>query len=257
MLGDDLGQGVLEQRHAVERGRAAVVRDADFLRQLAVLDVELVQGLDVVARERDAHHQHVLALLMAEFLDDVLGRWPQPRHRTDLGLVRDQVLVAVRQAPHHLVHGGADLGRVGVAAVDDAHRQGVGAEDDDHVVALVLREAGQSLFDRLRHRLDEARVRRPAVDDAPVERVLQPQAPRRAPQLVERGPGGGARELRVLGERDRAAHAVGLHRLQGVLATRVDVAERHVELVRRGAWRQAVEALDHATPLLFGPAKDR
>src|SRR6056297_1684031 len=44
VLGDDLGQGVLEQRHAVKRGRADVVRDAGLVGQLAVLDVELVQG---------------------------------------------------------------------------------------------------------------------------------------------------------------------------------------------------------------------
>src|SRR5690606_21901724 len=103
---------------------------------------------------------------------------------------------------------------------------------------------------------DEERVREPPVDHAPGERVLEPEPARGAPQLVEARARGGAREVRVLSERDRAGNAVGLHARQGVLALRPGVSERHVEAVRRGPRREPVEPLAHAPPLPLRPTED-
>src|SRR5690606_26790568 len=88
------------------------------------------------------------------------------------------------------------------------------------------------------------------------ERVLEASAPGGPPQLVETAARGGAAELRVLGERDSALHAVFVHLPQGVLALGARVAERHVELVRRGLRREAVEALAHGFALSVRPVED-
>ena len=63
--------------------------------QLRVLDVDLLEGLDVLGDEGDGHRHHVLDAMPAELADLVVGVWAQPRHGPHLGLVGEGVLVGV------------------------------------------------------------------------------------------------------------------------------------------------------------------
>ena len=91
----------------------------------------------------------------------------EPGARPDLALPAEAVGVREVEPLHHGVDGCGDLGRVGVAAVDDAHGEGVGGEEEDDVFAPFRGVGGELGFDVLGEGFDEARVHGPAVDDAP------------------------------------------------------------------------------------------
>ena len=112
---------------SLSAGVRLVLGDAGLMRHLAVLAVQLGQRLDVVAGERDRHHQQVLDCPRApsrRITFSVLG----PSHRTgpDLRLEGQQVRVGPLQPLDHRLHARADLLRVGVAAVDHVERQASG-----------------------------------------------------------------------------------------------------------------------------------
>ncbi len=96
---------------------------AYLLGLLEVLEVQLEQGLDVVAGEGDRDQELVVDALLAEPLDGVNRLRAQPGARPDLGLPHQPVRVPVPEPGHHRRHGRADLAGVGVAAVDDRHRE--------------------------------------------------------------------------------------------------------------------------------------
>ena len=110
--------------------------------------------------------------------------------------------------------------------------------------------------------VDEARVRAPPVNDAPLEllarlcRLALAELDALLPHLVEAAAGRRARVLRILGEGDGALDTVALHLVEARLGERVGVAEGDVGLVRRRLGRQLVEELDHALALRAGPLED-
>jgi hypothetical protein len=265
----DVRQGVDEDGTVVQ-----TVGALDALVALCVLAddflVELVQRLDVVGRKRNGDEEHVCLALLHVLLDRVGRLRAEPGLRADLRLPHEAVLVLHAQALHDGVDGRGDLGRVGVAAVDDRHGQRVRREQDDDAVAALGRVRRELGLDVLRHGVDEARVCRPAVNHAPLDcargfdfaalaLALEARAP--LPDLVERGARRAARVLRVLRKRDgstavAAAKAVRKHLLVRVLGQRVCVAERNVGLVRRRVGRRLVEDLAHFCGLVLGPLAD-
>jgi hypothetical protein len=110
----------------------------------------------------------------------------------------------------------------------------VGAEQNECLVTVGGIELAKSVADGLGHGVDEAGVYRPTIDDAPLKGVAQAGSTGGPPQLIQTGAGGAAGKLRVLGERYRALHPIGMHRPQGVVAARLGIAERYVELVGSG-----------------------
>lgn len=58
------------------------------------LDIELIERLNMIARERDRHNHGILVTLFGPPLDGIAGLGAQPRARSDLALPRQTVRVA-------------------------------------------------------------------------------------------------------------------------------------------------------------------
>lgn len=98
--------------------------------------------------------------------------------------------------------------------------------------------------------LDEAWVRPPTVDDAPLHAVQFTSLS--APvQLVQTASRGAAAVLRVLSERDRALHAVPPHLRGGLVRQRLRVSERDIALMRRRLGVQLVQQFAQPLALQF------
>ena len=203
-----------------ERGRPPVLGDARTVRHLAVLAVELGQGLDVVARERDRHHQHVL-LAAARPAAGSPARCSGPSHRTGptsdwyasrYGLgAPSRSTTACTLAPISCGYGSPR------SITSSGSECALNRMQDPVAVGGI--ELLQSLAHRLGHRGDEPVVHRPAIDDAPLERILEPGPPGGPPELVQARAGGAAGELGILGEGDGALDAVRGHRAERILAS--------------------------------------
>jgi hypothetical protein len=133
----------------------------------------------------------------------------------------------------------------------------VRAEQDQHLVTIGGIELLQPLPHRLGHRRDEPVVDRPAVDDAPRERIPESRALGGAPELVQARAGRTAGELGILGKSHGALDPVLRHGAERVVALGRDVPEGDVEAVGRSLRREAVQPLDHPLALCPGVPEDR
>lgn len=248
-----------KQRMVVRGGRPANLLRTHLVRQLlAVLNVQLVQRFNVLVNERNRHQDKVLLTLLDVALDGVLGERFEPGQRTDLGLPHQAVRIAVVELAHDVLDGGTDLRGVRIATVDRSQRQGMGGEEDDHVLTLLGGEFLQLLADVVGEGSREQWMRTPAVDDAPlgvrqavgVGLVVREDG-------VEAGPGGGTAVLWVLREQDDPFRLVRLDLLEGVFGEGCHIAEGNVVLVGCRLGGHFVQLFAEQLTLQVGPLEDR
>ena len=110
--------------------------------------------------------------------------------------------------------------------------------------------------DARRTHLDEARMRPPAVNHAPLNALPKPARPPLPKQLIQAAPRRAAAILRVLRERHGPPHTIRAHLTRRLLRERACVPERDIRLVRRGGRVQLVEQRGHALALELRVAQD-
>lgn len=152
MVRSKVRQRAYEHRGVVQRLRADDLHP-ERAALLDVLEVDLVQRLDVVARERDGHDDRAFAAEAREALDRLPRLHAHPRRGPHLRLPDEPVGVRVPEAAHDGGDGRCDFGHVWVSAVHDRHWKGVRGEEEYDVRAHFFRESGQRAFDVLRNSL--------------------------------------------------------------------------------------------------------
>lgn len=105
-------------RKALDEDRVAVQAlgplDTRAIGLLHDFQIQLVQGLNVVAGESDGHKDKVRLAALHILHHRILGLGTQPGFRANLGLPTQPVRVAELQALHDGVDGCGNFGRVGV-----------------------------------------------------------------------------------------------------------------------------------------------
>lgn len=170
-----------QERRSDERGQGTREKEkrTNLLGLLEVFEIQLEQGLDVIAGESDRDQEQVVLALLRVSLDGIARLRAQPRRRTNLTLPDETVGVAVTEAVHDGRNGRANLGGVRVTAVDDGHGKGVGREDEGDVVAGFGGVAEEGGFDVASDGL--MREQKLAGEDEKMEREKE-NARRRSPR---------------------------------------------------------------------------
>jgi hypothetical protein len=112
------------------------------------------------------------------------------------------------------------------------------------------------VWEARRAHLDEAGVRPPAVDHAPLDAVQRPTHAFPV-ELIEGAARRRARVLRILCKCDGTRDAVRAHLGGGLVCQRARVAERDISFMWRRRGVQLVEQCSHALALKLGPLADR
>src|SRR5262249_5596429 len=136
--------------------------------------------------------------------------------------------------------------------LDDVQRQRMRAEEKERPVSDGGWEPLQSFAHCSAHRGNEASMDWPAIDQAPLKAAAESRSVERAPQLVEARPRGAAGDLGILTEGDSVLPSVCRHCTKRVITRRLDIAEGHVEAVRRRPRRKPVEPRHHPLTLCGG-----
>ena len=212
-----------ERRVTADGTRPREVDDARAGRVVFVEDVDLLQGLDVLAREGDGHDDDGAVTLGGDGGQRLLGRGAEPALRTDAALEAEARAITEGQPGRHGGHRRADVVEVRVAALDVRLGQAVGREQNRHGVAVLDRHRRGGGAHAITDGVEVAGRRRVALDARELEvgaRALdgavqrhEGRARRRARVLREQRHGHGAvdpelREPRhrLVGERVPAAH---------------------------------------------------
>ena len=185
------------------RSEAPPGAHARVIGHLLVFDVQLVEGLDVLAHEADGQHDDVAA---AQGLHELAEVGLQPLDGPHPALVAQEVAAGeVAEAGLDRVHGGVDLLLVGIAAgLDLLHRQAVGAEEHRGVGQLL-----QGLAQGLHPGLEVARIGGIGVDAL---QESHPEGPRLLLQLPEGATRGGVAGVGVEGDGQQLGDALLLER---------------------------------------------
>lgn len=111
---------------AVEAGDHGEVLATGAEETLAAADVDLFQGFQAVGGERGDQHGQALDTLGGQFLEDVVGIWPDPGRAAESALETDAVAVlAQAQALRQGAGCGEALGAVTVAVAGDDARAAI------------------------------------------------------------------------------------------------------------------------------------
>ena len=107
-----------ERRVAADGAGPREVHDARLLGALLVEDVDLLERLDVLARERDRDDDDRRRLRRRQLVEHRFGRRPQPALRSHAALEAEAGARADVQAPGHRLDGDAHVVEIGIAALD-------------------------------------------------------------------------------------------------------------------------------------------
>src|SRR5665213_481149 len=115
---DQIGQRADEGRVAPHGAGTGEVDDARPLGALFVEDVDLLQRLDVLAREGDRNHHDGFGSGAGQVVERHLGRGAEPALRTDAALKAQAGACTEPQALGHRGDRDAHVVEVGIAALD-------------------------------------------------------------------------------------------------------------------------------------------
>src|SRR5579863_6248117 len=123
---------------------------------LARFNVDLVQRFDVFGDERDRDDQQMLLPFPRQDFERLRQRGFEPLLPADPALEAKQVRVRPSAASHHGGDSFLDLALVWIAALDEAERQAVRAENEVHFAAII--ETRERRFDIAHECLDILRM---------------------------------------------------------------------------------------------------
>lgn len=147
---DDVRQRRDERGVHVRSLRPLDLEDPGLLGYLvAILNVQLVQGLDVFVDEGHWHQDQVLDTLLRVQLDRVVGVGLEPGQGAHLGLPDEPVRIPATELLHGPRHGGGHLVRIRVASRYGLQRQTMRREEYQYVIPDLLIEFVQFLLDPL------------------------------------------------------------------------------------------------------------
>lgn len=141
-----------EKRVRIQGRGAAEIRDPFLPRKGGIGDVDLIERFDVVADEGDGDDEDVSAAVFRKARYGLFGRRLQPFHRTCLGL-EGQLMLSARKPLHRQAHRLLDLGKVGIAALDEGDGKRMGGKENG--CCFFRGKAAESLGNRPGQRLDE------------------------------------------------------------------------------------------------------
>jgi len=116
---DQIGQAFDEGGVGIEGRDPAEILNSSFRRDLPVLDVDFLEGFDVLAHETDRDHHQFLDALATKADQGFVGIGLEPLHRTDPALISEGVGIVMAeltlQLGHHQGGRGFDVLLVGIA----------------------------------------------------------------------------------------------------------------------------------------------
>mmetsp|Transcript_153260 Transcript_153260/g.267780 ORF Transcript_153260/g.267780 Transcript_153260/m.267780 type:complete len:477 (+) Transcript_153260:543-1973(+) len=231
-LDDGTGQVVEERSVQAQSRNPLPLLDPALLRQLTVLHVDLLQGLDVLLHEADGHDHQLVGPRCPHLPQLVVGVGLEPLDGPDTALVGHDVVVGVPPLPHELhdePHAGLHLLLVGVPQLLDVLLgHPVGREEDGGGRGAVELVAGPG--DLIRHCVDVALPAEPGGDDTNLHLGEVRVGVEVLLEQPEGAAGGADGELGVQREDDELLDAVSLHLLDGGAGEGLPVAHRHVRL---------------------------
>ncbi len=159
-------------------------------------------------------------------IDHLDGVGLHPFDRTAAALEADMPLVLIADARHDSLGRLQHVLQVGIAAVDELLRQGVGAEENLHVMAHQLVVVVEPLAHPVGQGVEVAGPVVPLLDDPVAQVGMNPLGG--AAEILDAAAGGGAGVMRVHRHDDRLLDPFGGQLAQHLLGPRLPVAHHHV-----------------------------